>query len=76
MKAVKGIYENGSITFEEGSVDPGPIEVVVVFPETVDDPWQVILDEDPLRPSFLKFAQACEEEIRQGKSQPLDMDQL
>ncbi len=78
MKAVKAIYQNGQITLSEPlpDADPEPVEVLVVFPEEADDPWQKILDEPAMRPSFAKFMQECEKDIAQGKAQPLDLSQL
>ena len=43
MKAVKAIYENGKIKLSEKPAEKGPVEVMVVFPET--DPWDAILNE-------------------------------
>ena len=39
MKAIKAIYENGKVKLSEKPEEPGPVEVVVVFPEPSDDPW-------------------------------------
>ncbi len=76
MKAIKAIYKNGKITLSEKPPEPGPMEVLVVFPEPADDPWQGILAETTPRPAFVKFAQECLEEIAKGKAKPLDLDQL
>jgi hypothetical protein len=76
MKAVKAIYEKGTIKLSEQPSEEGPLEVLVVFPSATDDPWQAILDEETRRPSFEEFAKACEEEIRQGKAVPLRLDDL
>ena len=74
MKAVKAIYEKGRIELSEQPDEPGPVEVLVVFPEP--DPWEAILNEQPLRPSFQKFVEECEQEIKEGKAQPLNFDEL
>jgi hypothetical protein len=76
MKAIKATYKNGKITLSEKPADPGPMEVLVVFPEPADDPWEAVLNEDPPRASFLQFVEQCEKEIKQGKATPLDLDQL
>jgi len=76
MKAVKAIFQNGKIKFTEKPAETGPVEVLVVFPEAVDDPWQEILNEETPRPGFLKFAEECQAEIKQGKSKPLKFGQL
>ncbi len=76
MKAVKATYENGKITLSERPPEPGPMEVLVVFPEATDDPWPSILAETTPRPAFVKFAQKCLQEIAQGKAKPLELDQL
>lgn len=76
MKAVKAIYEKGTIKLSEEPVEAGPLEVLVVFPEPANEPWEEILNEPTPRPSFLKFAEACEAEIREGKSVPLKLEEL
>ena len=40
MKAVKGIYQNGKITLSEDPAADGPVEVLVIFPDAEDEPWQ------------------------------------
>lgn len=76
MKAVKATYKDGHVTLTEKPEEPGPIEVIVVFPEGVDDPWQGILAEQTPRPAFEEFARDCLEQIAQGKATPLDLDEL
>ena len=76
MKAVKGIYEKGKVKLSEKPAGEGPMEVLVVFPDSTDDPWQPILNEKTPRPSFLKYVEQCQEEINRGKSKPLDLDDL
>ena len=76
MKAIKAIYQNGKIKFTEKPADTGPVEVLVVFPEAADDPWEAILNEETPRPAFLKFVEKCQEEIKKGKAKPLKIKQL
>jgi hypothetical protein len=76
MKAVKATYKNGRITLSEKPAEPGPVEVLVVFPEEADDPWQSILAERTTRATFEKFAKSCLGEIAKGKAKPLELDQL
>ena len=76
MKAIKATYKNGKITLSEKPPDAGPVEVLVVFPEVTDDPWESILAEKTVRPAFAEYAKSCLEEIRKGKAKPLDLDQL
>lgn len=76
MKAVKATYVNGKIDFAELPPEGGPVEVLVVFPEAGDDPWESILAEQPPRPAFAKFAEECLEKIAKGKAKPLDLSQL
>ena len=76
MKAVKATYLNGKITLSETPPEPGPVEVLVVFPEAEDDPWQDILAEQTPRPAFAEFAKKCLEKIAKGKTTPLELDQL
>ncbi len=33
MKAIKGVYQNGTIELEEKPVTKDPLEVLVIFPE-------------------------------------------
>ena len=76
MKAIKATYKNGRVKLSEKPAEPGPFEVLVVFPETVDDPWDAILNEPTPRPTFVEFAKKCQEDIAKGKSKPLDLDRL
>lgn len=76
MKAVKATYENGKIAFAEPPPSPGPVDVLVVFPEPADDPWESILAEATTRPAFAEFAKDCMKKIAKGKAKPLDLDQL
>jgi len=76
MKAVKATFENGKITLAETPPEPGPMEVLVVFPEASDDPWESILAETTPRPAFVKFARECRDKIAKGKAKPLKFDQL
>lgn len=76
MKAVKAIYEKGQLKFEEPVPEEGPIEVVVVFPQVTDDPWERIENEPGPRPAFAKFMQECEDKIDQGQAKPLDLKDL
>ena len=76
MIAVKAIYQDGTLKFEEAAPITGPVEVMVVFPDPEEDPWQPILEDARPRPALDKFLQECLEEIAQGKSEPLDLDLL
>jgi len=76
MKAVKGVYEKGKIKLNETPDEPGPVEVLVVFPEGADDPWEAIINEESPRPAFLKYVEECQAEIQQGKAEPLDSERL
>jgi hypothetical protein len=76
MKAVKATYENGKITLSETPPEPGPMEVLVVFPEAADDPWQQILGDPTPRPALTQWVKEVEEEIARGKATPLDPEQL
>jgi hypothetical protein len=78
MKAIQGVYENGQIKLSEPPPisDSEPVNVLVVFPEQVEDAWQKILDYPSPRPALDKYVQECLEEIAQGKTQTLDLDQL
>ncbi len=76
MKAVKGIYHNGGLSLAEPVEVPGPVEVIVVFPDDCDDPWRPILEEASPRPAFEGFMREALEQIDQGKAEPLNLDQL
>lgn len=78
MKAVPAIYQEGQITLSEPApeIEPGPVKVLVVFPEEADDPWRKILDERTPRPSFLQHVEEVEKEIAAGKTEPLDLNRL
>jgi hypothetical protein len=76
MKAVKGVYEKGKIKLAEKPDEPGPVEVLVVFPASADDPWEAILNEATPRPAFEQWVREVIEEIAQGQATPLDLQQL
>jgi hypothetical protein len=76
MKAIKATYKNGKITLSEKPPERGPLDVLVVFPEATDDPWESILAEKTVRPAFAEYAKTCLEDIRKGKAKALDLDQL
>jgi len=76
MKAVKATYVDGQITFVETPPEGGPVDVLVVFPEAGEDPWQGILAEQTPRPAFAAFAKECLEKIAERKTKPLELDQL
>jgi hypothetical protein len=67
MKAVKATYKNGRIRLSKKLADPGPIDVLVVFPEDADDPWEAILAEKKPRASFMKFVKECVKEIARSR---------
>jgi hypothetical protein len=78
MKAVKAVYQNGQITFSEPvpNAEPGPTNVLIVFPEEADDAWHSILEDSTPRPALDKYVQECLDEIARGKSEPLNLEQL
>lgn len=76
MKAVKAIYHNGKVKLSEKPSDPGPVEVVVVFPEPSDDPWETILKDPTPRPALARWIKEVRKEIAQGKAKPLDFKRL
>ena len=80
MKAVKAIYEKGKIKLSEKVSEKlsgqGPLEVLVVFPEPAQDPWEEILNDPTPRPKLSKFVNQVKKEIAQGKAKPLDLDDL
>jgi hypothetical protein len=76
MKAVKATYENGRVILSESPPAAGPIEVLVVFPEQTDDPWERILTDGSDRPELSKWIAEVKTEIAQGKARPLSVDDL
>jgi hypothetical protein len=76
MKAVKATFENGQVTLTEPPPSVGPIEVLVVFPELSDDPWERILADPSQRPELSKWITEVESEIAAGKTRPLAIDDL
>jgi hypothetical protein len=76
MKAVRGTYSKGKIQLKEPAPDSGPVDVLVVFPESSDDSWAAILSEPKVRPSLARFVKKCKADIAAGKAKALDLDQL
>lgn len=65
MKAIRAKFKNGKVTLAEQAPENGPVDVLVVFPEAADDPWQAILAEKKPRRAFAQFAKKCLKEIAQ-----------
>lgn len=76
MKAVKATYAKGKIRLSEKPTTSGPIDVLVVFPDGADDPWDAILNDPAPRPALAKRKKQLLKQIAQGKTTPLDLDQL
>ena len=76
MKAIKAKFENGLITLAEPLPESGPTEVLVVFPEPADDPWQRNLDDPTPRPELDRCVAEVEAEIAAGCAKPLDLSRL
>ena len=76
MRAVKAIYEKGKIKLSEKPAEQGPMEVLVVFPEPADDPWDEILNDPTPRPALTKWVNEVKQEIADGKAKRLDVGQL
>jgi hypothetical protein len=76
VKAIKAQFEGGQIKLSEPAPDAGPVEVLVVFPEPADDPWEAILGDPVPRPELLKAAAEIRAEIAAGQSRPLKSGDL
>ncbi len=76
MKAVKAIYENGKVKLSEKPNTAGPLEVLVVFPEPSDDPWESMINDPAPRPALARRIEEVRDEIARGKTKPLTLDQL
>ena len=76
MKAVRATYAKGKIHLNEPAPNSGPVDVLVVFPETADDPWDAILNDPTPRPALIKRIKEVEKQIAQGKARPLNLDDL
>ncbi len=76
MKAIKATYHKGKVKLAEKPAEPGPVEVLVVFPEPDDDPWEAILKEKKPRPALERLANEVRKEIARGRAKPMDFDQL
>ena len=77
MVAVKGTYfEDGRLVLRERVGVTGPVEVLVVFPDPVPDPWEQILADETPRPKLVAAGDEALAEHRTGRTQPLDVGQL
>ncbi len=76
MKAIKAIYQNGKVKLSEKPSEPGPMEVVVVFPEPSDDPWDAIVNDPRPRPALAQRIEQVRHARAKGKTKPLDLNQL
>jgi hypothetical protein len=76
MKAVKAIYHKGKVRLSEKPREVGPTEVLVVFPEPSDDPWERLLNDSRPRPALARRIKEVLKEIAKGKPKPLDLNRL
>jgi len=77
VKAVRATYENGRVTLAEPPpASTGPVEVLIVFPEQADDPWQEILGDPSQRPELARWIAEVKEEIKSGRASPLSTESL
>jgi hypothetical protein len=76
MKAIKARFEKGQVQLAEPAPEDGPIDVLVVFPELEDDPWERIINDPTPRPGLEKVADEIRAEIAAGKTTPLKLDDL
>ena len=53
-----------------------PIEVLVIFPEPVEDPWEKILYDPTPRPALTKLADELRAELARSETEPLNLDKL
>lgn len=72
MREVKAEYRDGQVSL----VEPRPVEVTILFAEVEDDPWGRILNDPTPRPTLIRWVVEIEEEIAQGKTEPMDFDML
>lgn len=77
MKAVKATYENGRVILAEPPpASTGPVEVLIVFPEPVDDPWHEIINDPCQRPELVRQLAEVRDEIKGGRASLLSTDAL
>lgn len=76
MKAIKGRFEKGEVKLDEPAPAEGPVDVLIVFPELEDDPWERILSDPRPRPALEQWVAEVQAEIAEGKAMPLKIDDL
>lgn len=76
MKAVRAHFEEGRITLSEPVPDIGPVDVLVVFPDVDDDPWERIIQDPVTRPELARVTDEIRAEISVGLSNPLKLEDL
>ncbi len=80
MVAVKGIFENGKITFAEPlpalARDGKPHEVTILFDAADGDAkWEALLSHPRPRPELTRRGEEALRLLREGKTTPMDFDQ-
>jgi hypothetical protein len=77
MVAVKGTYfEDGRLVLREPVGVTGPVEVLVVFPDSTPDPWERIVSDETPRPKLVAAGDEALAQHRAGRTNPLDVGQL
>jgi hypothetical protein len=76
MKAIKAVFNAGRVKLTEPAPRKGPVDVLVVFPEPDEDPWEKTLSQKKPRPAFARLMKETVKKVEQGKTLPLDFDQL
>ena len=76
MRAIPAVYENGSVTLLEPVTTKGRLDAVVVLADVEPDPWDELLDDPAPRPALSRMADEVQAELRDGRTEPLNVDDL
>jgi ABC-type nitrate/sulfonate/bicarbonate transport system ATPase subunit len=76
MKAIKAKYKNGKVTLSEPPPCDEADEVLVIFQNDAEEPWDRILKDTSRRPKLEREIEKVKRQIARGETKPLRIEDL
>ena len=74
MQAIRAVVEDGNVLLDEPLDVKGRFEAIVVVLDP--DPWDAIINDPRPRPELVKAGEEALKEFEEGKTTPLDPDNM